>query len=389
MMLLVATLFCALFGATLCCNDGSDCSLNGLCLDGACTCDAPWKGSACDILDVLPTIQNNGYNFSKTSSWGGSIAQNDDDGSWHMFVAEFANHCGLFSWRTNSQVVHAVANNPLGPYMRKAVVVNAFAHNPMIRRANDGTWLLYYIGTGDGTDMHGDPLTLRDDCKDGLTPAGEGPTGGNPQRTFVRTSASVNGPWTAGTEVQMAFAPTRRNYTTNPAPFFAEDGTVWFPYRNVEKNWNPPTIIDGKERIGMAKGTDYAGPFHDLSPDGPIVNVPFEDETLWIDRRGNFHMIVHQIGQLQAPEQDGSLGHAFSPNGVDSWKLSANSPLAYEYPAVGNTTVRVKHAARPFVHVVEGIPQYISLGGKAYQPGDHTTTVVLPLRTFGSSLLLV
>jgi len=184
----------------------------------------------------------------------------------------------------------------------------------------------------------------------------------------------------------MAFAPSRRNYTTNPAPFFAKDGTVWFPYRNTEKNWNPPTIIDGKERMGMAKGTDYAGPFYDLSPDGPIVNVPFEDETMWIDRRGNFHMIVHQIGQLETPEQDGSLGHVFSSNGIDSWKLSANSPLPYEYAAIGNTTVRVKHAARPFVHVVDGVPQYISLGGKANQPGDHTTTVVLPLRTSEPSL---
>merc|ERR1719469_172339 len=233
--------------------------------------------------------------------------------------------------------------------------------------------------------MHGDPLVLRDDCEDGKTPPGQGPTPGNPQRTFVRAAASVNGPWAAAVEVQMAFAPDRRNYTTNPAPLFAADGTVWFPYRNTEKNWNPAVIIDGKERMGMAKGTDCAGPFHDLSPDGPIVNVPFEDETLWIDRRGNFHMIVHQIGQLEAPEQDGSLGHVFSPNGINSWKLSANSPLAYEYPAADNQTVRVKHAARPFVHVQEGVPQYISLGGKAYQPGDHTTTVVLPLHTSSAS----
>merc|ERR1711963_459550 len=129
--------------------------------------------------------------------------------------------------------------------------------------------------------------------------------------------------------------------------------------------------------MGMAKGTNYSGPFEDMSPNAPLMDIPFEDQTLWIDRRGNFHMIVHQIGHISPTEQDGSLGHVFSPNGIDSWKISADSPLPYRNAGAED----VKHIARPFVHVVDGVPQYISYGAKAAQPGDHTTTPVLPLRT--------
>jgi hypothetical protein len=36
------------------CQSNFDCSLNGICTSGICTCDAPWTGSDCGTLDFYP-----------------------------------------------------------------------------------------------------------------------------------------------------------------------------------------------------------------------------------------------------------------------------------------------------------------------------------------------
>eukprot|EP00664_Eupelagonemidae_sp_cell27_P008281 gene8281-3231_t len=68
-----------------------------------------------------------------------------------MFAAEMSNSCGMSTWTSNSQVVHATAAAPEGPYQRRGVVDPPFSHNPTVARAPDGTWVLYHIGCGDGT----------------------------------------------------------------------------------------------------------------------------------------------------------------------------------------------------------------------------------------------
>ena len=45
---------------------------------------------------------------ANTSSWGGSILQDETTGLWHMFAAEMQGGCGIGSWQTNSQVGSAL-----------------------------------------------------------------------------------------------------------------------------------------------------------------------------------------------------------------------------------------------------------------------------------------
>ena len=40
----------------------------------------------------------------------------DEQGQVHMFAALMTEHCGLSAWETNSEIVHAVADTPLGPF---------------------------------------------------------------------------------------------------------------------------------------------------------------------------------------------------------------------------------------------------------------------------------
>eukprot|EP01052_Picozoa_sp_SAG31_P021691 SAG31_NODE_1690_length_7524_cov_2.991919_1_plen_136_part_00 len=102
----------------------NDCELNGACVGSVCHCDPQWYGPSCGQLRLEPTTRDSGYrgggdgslssSAEPVSTWGGSIAGPDGRGLYHMFAARMTYHCGLLSWKTNSEVVHAVSSAPLG-----------------------------------------------------------------------------------------------------------------------------------------------------------------------------------------------------------------------------------------------------------------------------------
>jgi hypothetical protein len=62
-----------------------------------------------------------------------------------------ANECGLSAWTKGSQVVHATAPTPLGPFTRApvaSVVVAPWAHNPQVIRAPEGKYVIFTLGDG-------------------------------------------------------------------------------------------------------------------------------------------------------------------------------------------------------------------------------------------------
>ena len=104
------------------CSVDLDCSLNGLCVDAACACDAGWRGDACQTLALGAAPAGGAYGFApNVSAWGSHVLRGAD-GLYHMFVSEMWNACGINSWQTNSHLVHATAPTPLGPYAGGSVV---------------------------------------------------------------------------------------------------------------------------------------------------------------------------------------------------------------------------------------------------------------------------
>jgi len=103
------------------CVSDEDCSLNGVCTEGACVCDPGWTTlpfgenyamlPGCGYLNFAPSpvtklgpaVAFHGADL-KTTSWGGSVHLNPTDGKYWMFAAEMAHHCTLDQWTTNSQV---------------------------------------------------------------------------------------------------------------------------------------------------------------------------------------------------------------------------------------------------------------------------------------------
>lgn len=139
------------------CSTDSDCSLNGDCdtATGVCACDAAWTGSRCSTLALEPLdperVIEGAYRPGARTSWGANVLRSEEDGLYHMFVAEMKGNCTLTSWIPNSQVVHAVAETVDGPFKFREVLFDTFHHNPRLTRANDGTYLLFMIGQDHGT----------------------------------------------------------------------------------------------------------------------------------------------------------------------------------------------------------------------------------------------
>ena len=121
-------------GPLLRCASELDCGLNGVCntTSGQCACDAPWMGSTCSVLDLLPVQPNTGYHAfdadgKPTSSWGGSVVS-DDRGGYFMFSSEMLGHCGIGAWTFNSRVILAKSRSAVGPYTFVRELLPAFAH---------------------------------------------------------------------------------------------------------------------------------------------------------------------------------------------------------------------------------------------------------------------
>ena len=84
-----------------------------------------------------------------------------EDGKYYMWAASMVNNCTLDAWMTNSEVVLAVSQTPLGPFEKVKTIVPPWAHNPQAIRAPDNSsksgyvYALYTLG--DGRNYHGSP----------------------------------------------------------------------------------------------------------------------------------------------------------------------------------------------------------------------------------------
>ena len=92
---------------------------------------------------VISRYTDNGIEDSAWSYWGGNILKGDD-GKYHLFVCRWPENSakGHGEW-PNSEVVHAVADNTMGPFKVREVVGKG--HNPEAYRMKDGRYIIYVI----------------------------------------------------------------------------------------------------------------------------------------------------------------------------------------------------------------------------------------------------
>lgn len=301
----------------------------------------------------------------------------DVNGTWHMFAAHMTDHCGLTSWKTNSQVVHATAARPEGPYTRREVVIPRFSHNPTVRELPGGSgYALYAIGCG-GTTVP--PLT---NCSGGHTVGSSCGTGAcpsdgcnSPHWTGMWTSTSLWGPWVSQGEVTIQATPGVKSdtWTTNPAPWFLANGSVLWMYRQGAQSWPNQTATSERLGVGVTAGWQDTA-IVDRTPAAPILPYAIEDQYAWVDPKGNYHALVHK-------GPGGMASHLFSRDGLQ-WGVSASAPYDTEVALTDGSVRKYGKRARPQLVVSrEGRPRYLSTGTDVGESPhtDHICTVVQPV----------
>lgn len=324
------------------CTTDVDCNLNGQCISGACQCDPAWKGTTCDSLNLLPAQEVASYREPKTATWGANIVHNEADDTYHIWFAEMVNHCGLTSWLHNSQIVHAVAPSPNGPWTRKEVAVNVWSHNPIVVKAPDGTLVMFHIGDGTPSNIYN-----CDNPGNGSSPCGyifscNSNSGEVPQpkanSLHMSIATSFDGPWNS------YVASISGPWSNNPAPYIYPNGTV--------------LIIFNDAGMIMVRADSWKGPY---SFYGSGACGGGEDPFLYLDSRGNFHCLYHR-----SPFSDPSIaiGHAFSPDEGKTWKVTPNSACGSTVEYEGGKIVVYGKRERPHLyfdknqnptHIVTGV----------------------------------
>lgn len=156
-----------------------------------------------------------------SSSWGGSVLR-ADDGQYHMWVSEMADHCGIGAWQQNSRIVHASASSAVGPYARQSTTWEVFAHEPVVVPGPRGEFVMYFTSQSDGKRTeHGKCNCCREGHSpcDGSTGPGDCPAGsGDAESSYMSWSTRPDGGWSEPAAVFAGF----EGGDTNFSPFILQ-----------------------------------------------------------------------------------------------------------------------------------------------------------------------
>lgn len=218
------------------------------------------------------------------------MVYSQEDHLWHMYTAEIPctpeqtvagqRRCGLGTWSTLSQVAEAVSSSPEGPYERRRLILGAMHHNPTVKiDPVDGSWNLFSISHGSG------PIVLNISTDQGLTWSGE----------------------------QLIFPVMK---SQNPGPHFFPNGTLRMYHRHHSDMVGPTCSTEAVGGVDCANKT-----FCSAAPDDALFSLAFnhaaEDPSVFVDHRGNFHMLVNALpGNCKPKPKIHQGGHAWSRDGI-------------------------------------------------------------------------
>eukprot|EP00040_Diaphanoeca_grandis_P023003 m.124543 g.124543 ORF g.124543 m.124543 type:complete len:368 (-) comp29065_c0_seq5:585-1688(-) len=246
----------------------------------------------CSSAWILALPSNQAFNSSQYTSWGGSVVM-DDNGRYNMFVAVFANHSGLGKWTSTSEIMHAVADTPDGPFTpttngpkNDGIIAGPEAHNPTIVRANDGTWLLFSIG-----------------------------------RSPLLVSQTIDGPW----------SPSPFTKCNNPAPVVIPESDTIYVYCHGGpdlEHWGTSIGLVWAEHWNTTTWHVFANNTEDLFDGGTsLFTHPVEDPFAWYSN-GMFHLLMHgfRMGMVDATVTNDPSD---SPRCGDSYGSYARAPTPF------------------------------------------------------------
>jgi autotransporter-associated beta strand protein len=247
----------------------------------------------------ISVLTNTGYYV-----WGGSVVE--DAGQYHMFYSRWptSNTNGFSGWVTDSEIAHAVATNPAGPFTFTGVVLgkrpndpgytnywdSQTQHNPHIRKFGNKFYLYYMASVDPGVNAWpGQTFLTRVQRNQRIGVVVANSINDLLTTNFVRPNAPIVSP------VYSTNAAT--DLTTNPTDYAANrivnnetvtqrpDGKYQLIYKS---NW-PQSPGYGH---GYALADDPAGPYTLMT--GPMFSDQArEDENHWYDpMSGKYYLII-------------------------------------------------------------------------------------------------
>ena len=263
------------------CKSDLQCSLNGVCTKGSCICDKPWKGPSCGLLGYKKTTPISGkslFPLNKShNTWNGPIV-GPLDGTFHLFNPYYGNYTGIKSLFKVEYIMHGTSDKIEGPFSWGVQPNIPGGINPMFLTYNDSQ-----TGKTRYTLWNG-----------GIREA---------QPPFINWT-NVPAPHGGG------------DCGTNGAPAY-HNGTFYCVSQHTTEIVSTPTL-GGKwtklADINVTTSTVNNTPYAKLMPN-------IEDPYLWIDRRGNFHVINHRYwNETDHCYTSKVSAHTFSPDGK-SWHV--------------------------------------------------------------------
>ncbi len=365
----------------------------------ALICLLVWFGArpalrAADFPRLLPVPRDGGFRMEGYWCWDPTVIHGAD-GKYHLFASRWPKSVSFHpGWMTDSEVVHAVADHPAGPYTFKSVVLprrgaeywdGLSTFNPTIRKCGD-SYLLFYVGTTNpiGAGPRGRKFEL-DDPRCLVARANK--------RVGLAIAKSLDGPWERFDRPILDTKPgTFYSFlTSNPAPVVAPDGSVVLVFKargyapTSEGRHDSAIGSYGRMVLGAAKAAHFRGPYEvvgDRPLFGPDHIGEVEDPFMWRTPDGAYELIAKDMTGKIVGERHAGI-HARSQDAL-SWTLAAQ-PKAWTRNIVwddGQPETLTK-LERPFVYFEAGQARYlfgaVGRGGTGHEGMTEAIIIAIPL----------
>jgi hypothetical protein len=304
--------------------------------------------------------------------WCGTMVR-DEAGKCHLFYSRWSRKLGHYAWVTSSEVAHAVADNPFGPYKFVDVALPArgaklwdglCTHNPTVMKFGKKYYLYYMGNTGDGKPSKSLNWSHR-----------------NNQRIGVAVADSPNGPWIRSDKPLIDTAPGFHDALclNNPSVIQKPDGGYLMVYKAIGAKGKLP--FGGPVVHIVATSDSPTGPFRKL-PD-PVFTAEgssFAAEDPFIWRGPDRYWAIVKDFKGSFTKAGPSLALFESADGI-KWKAAAHPLVStLEIKNADGTTSKLMKLERPQVLLENGEPAVLFCAAAPVGKLEESFNVQIPLK---------
>ena len=305
--------------------------------------------------------------------WCGSPIR-DAAGKYHLFYSRWPKKLGHYAWVTHSEIAHALADSPTGPYKFANVALPArgaqfwdglCTHNPTIHKFGNKYYLYYMGNTGDGKPSKSLNWSHR-----------------NNQRIGVAVADSLDGPWTRFDKPLIDVTPGFHDALclNNPSVTQRPDGSFLMVYKAVGDKGKKP--FGGPVSHVVATSDSPIGPFK-KQPD-PVftaegTHFAAEDPFIW--RGPDRYWAILKDFKGSFTQSGPSLALFESSDGIH-WKTAANPLVSkLELRNADGTVAKLCKLERPQILLENGEPTYLFCAAAPEGKLSESFVVQIPLAT--------